>query len=219
LFIGHYSAGFIAKSFNKEIPLWQLFIGVQFLDILWANLILLGIEKLRVVPGITVTSPLDLYYMPYTHSLIAVIAWSIFAGTLYSYYYNTKPKTVGIIIAFVIFSHWLLDLLVHRPDLGIIGNSYKVGLGIWNYPVLTLIVEIGLLLISMAMYLRSFHTITKKNLLAIIGLALIFSFIQIVNQYGPLPDNDKAIATAALFSYLALALFIGWGEKRFFRES
>jgi carboxypeptidase family protein len=83
MFVGHYGVSFAVQTINRQIPLWVLFIAVQLLDVMWAPLILLGIEKVRIVPGITASNPLDLYYMPYTHSLIAAVAWSAAGWALY----------------------------------------------------------------------------------------------------------------------------------------
>src|SRR2546428_781039 len=83
MFVGHYSVAFAVKSDENKIPLWVLFVAVQLLDFLWAPFVLLGIEKVRIIPGITATSPLDLYYMPYTHSLIAALIWSALAFAIY----------------------------------------------------------------------------------------------------------------------------------------
>ena len=64
MFVGHYGVSFAARARGYAIPLWVLFIAVQLLDVVWAPLVLLGVEKVRIVPGITASNPLDLYYMP-----------------------------------------------------------------------------------------------------------------------------------------------------------
>ena len=79
MFIGHYGPSFACKAAKPAIPLWVLFLAVQFVDIVWSILVLLGIEKVRIVPGFTATNPLDLYYMPYTHSLLAAAIWALAA--------------------------------------------------------------------------------------------------------------------------------------------
>ncbi len=83
MFIGHYGVSFAVKRAERSVPLWVLFLSVQFLDVLWAACVLLGIEKVRIVAGITASSPLDLYHMPYTHSLVAALLWSSIAGLAY----------------------------------------------------------------------------------------------------------------------------------------
>jgi hypothetical protein len=80
MFVGHYGPSFAAKALKRPIPLWVLFLAVQLLDVFWSIFVLLGIEKVRIVPGITATNPLDLYYMPYTHGLDAAVLWSWAAG-------------------------------------------------------------------------------------------------------------------------------------------
>jgi hypothetical protein len=82
MFIGHYGPSFAIKAIRPAIPLWLLFIAVQLVDVAWAVLVLLGMEKVRIVPGITASNPLDLYYMPYTHSLADSVLWSVAAIVL-----------------------------------------------------------------------------------------------------------------------------------------
>src|SRR2546430_4352852 len=77
MFVGHYGVSFAAKRLDKTIPLWVLFLAVQLLDVGWGILVPLGVEKVRIVPGITASNPLDLYYMPFTHSLVAALLWSL----------------------------------------------------------------------------------------------------------------------------------------------
>src|SRR5216117_3651881 len=86
MFVGHYSVAFAAKTERNQIPLWVLFIAVQFLDFIWATLVLLGIEKLRVIKGFTTGSMLDSYFHPYSHSLIAAVAWSGVAALAYGHF-------------------------------------------------------------------------------------------------------------------------------------
>ena len=108
--------------------MWVLFIAEQLLDVWWAIFVLLGIEKVRIVPGITATSPFDLYYMPYTHSLIGSVIWSIGAGLLYYLFRTRDGRIAAAIVGAAVFSHWVLDLLVHRPDLSMYDDTLKVGL-------------------------------------------------------------------------------------------
>src|SRR5881397_2888256 len=111
MFVGHYSVAFAAKSNKNKIPLWVLFIAVQFLDYIWATLVLLGIEKLRVSKGFTAGSMLDLYFHPYSHSLIAAIMWSCIAGLAYKIFCRRRGrKYAAFIVGVAVFSHWILDL-------------------------------------------------------------------------------------------------------------
>src|SRR6266571_1145062 len=155
MFVGHYSVAFAAKSERNKIPLWVLFVAVQLLDFLWAPFVLLGIEKVRIVPGITATSPLDLYYMPYTHSLVGALVWSMLAAFVYKLVRGARASSsAALIVALAVFSHWILDLIVHRPDLAIYDNTLKVGFGLWNYRGLEFILEIAILVGGIVLYLK-----------------------------------------------------------------
>ena len=105
MFVGHYGVSFPAKMFEPSIPLWVLFLAVQFLDVLWAPFILLGIEKVRIVPGFTASNPLDLYYMPYTHSLPAALFWSCAAGVVYHFVARPSARRTSFVIGLAVFSH------------------------------------------------------------------------------------------------------------------
>src|SRR6476620_4931355 len=154
MFVGHYGVSFAAKRVAPTIPLWALFIAVQLLDVIWAPLVLAGIEKVRIVPGITASNPLDLYYMPYTHSLVAAFAWGIAGIILGRLLLGIRDWSASSWIGAAVFSHWVLDFLVHRRDLPLYDDAAKVGLGIWNYPVIALLLEALLLFGGMMMYLR-----------------------------------------------------------------
>jgi hypothetical protein len=157
MFVGHYSVAFVAKSEKSKIPLWVLFIAVQFLDYIWATLVLLGIEKLRVIKGFTAGSMLDSYFHPYSHSLITSILWSCIAVIVYkpicSWLGLAYTKSASLIIGVAVFSHWVLDLIAHPRDLAIYDNTWKVGFGLWNYRDSEFALEIALLAVGIMLYL------------------------------------------------------------------
>src|SRR5436309_8174722 len=110
MFVGHYSVAFAATSERNKVPLWVLFVAVQLLDFLWAPFVLLGIENMRITPGITATNPLDLYYMPYTHSLIGALVWSALGLIVYRIASGTRASySPASIVGLAVFSHWILD--------------------------------------------------------------------------------------------------------------
>jgi membrane-bound metal-dependent hydrolase YbcI (DUF457 family) len=146
MFVGHYSAALAAKAAEPRAPLWSYVIGAQFLDVGWATFIMTGLERANLdesLPG----SPLVLYRMPYTHSLPAAVAWSILAGVVAKYALKL-PRRAGVAMGLVVFSHWVLDFVVHRPDLKLWWRGPVVGLGLWNLPVAEQAVEIGLLALA-----------------------------------------------------------------------
>ena len=145
MFVGHYGVAFAGQYPANRIPLSVLFVAVQLLDFLWAPFVLLGIEQVRFVPGITATNALDLYYMPYTHSLIGALFWSAVAFGIYKSPGGILLRQRALLVGCAVFSHWLLDLIVHRPDLAIYDDTLKVGFSLWNYRGIEFLLEIGIL--------------------------------------------------------------------------
>src|SRR6266702_8928393 len=174
MFVGHYSVAFAAKSEKNRIPLWVLFVAVQFLDYIWATLVLLGIEKLRVIKGFTAGSMRDSYYHPYSHSLIAAIIWSGVAALLYKTIWRaTASSSAAVIVGLAVFSHWILDLIAHPPDLAIYDDTWKVGFGLWNYRDPEFALEIGLRSVGIMLYLtRNAMPAIRKGAVITFGVAL-----------------------------------------------
>jgi membrane-bound metal-dependent hydrolase YbcI (DUF457 family) len=214
MFVGHYGPSFAGKSLNRAIPLWVLFLAVQWLDVVWSILVLLGVEKVRIVPGITKTNPLDLYYMPYTHSLVAAVLWAIGAGFVYRRLRKGDGMAAAGIVGAAVFSHWVLDLVVHRPDLALYDDTLKMGLGLWNYPAVALAVEVVLLFGGMYFYLAKTRSETWIGRYGMVILGLIMLFVQTVVFFGPPPPSDRAAAITALLSYFVFALSAGCLESR-----
>jgi len=214
MFVGHYSVAFAAKSEKNKIPLWVLFVAVQLLDFLWAPFVLLGIEKVRMVPGITATNPLDLYYMPDTHSLIGALVWSGLAALVYKVASGAKAsRAVALLVGIAVFSHWILVLIVHRPDLAIYDDTLKVGFGLWNYPGLEFGLETAILIGGLILYLKRNSSVARKAGIITFGVVLIL--IQAGNTFvGRPPSSDRAFAITALIFYTLFAGVAFLLEKR-----
>src|SRR3954468_2443131 len=208
MFVGHYSVAFAAKSEKNKIPLWVLFIAVQFLDYIWATLVLLGIEKLRVVKGFTAGSMLDSYFHPYSHSLIAAIAWSCIAGLAYKIFcrrHSFYSKYAAFIVAAAVFSHWILDLIAHPRDLAIYDNTWKVGFGLWNYRDPEFVLEIALLAIGIMLYVARNVLSTARNA-AVIAFGALLVVIQIGDTY--VPRNPLTAKQTAMGVWIFYTLFV-----------
>jgi hypothetical protein len=205
MFVGHYSVAFAAKSERNKIPLWVLFIAVQFLDYVWATLVLLGIEKLRVIKGFTAGSMLDSYFHPYSHSLITAILWSVVAAIGYKVFCSRRgchhTKYAALIVGLAVFSHWILDLIAHPRDLPIYDNKLKVGFGLWYYRDPEFALEIALLVGGIMLYLmRNMLSTARKTAVMIFGLTLVV--VQIGDTYVPrTPLSDKATAMGVWIFY------------------
>jgi hypothetical protein len=214
MFIGHYGPGYAAKAADRTIPLWVLFLAVQPLDVFWAIFVLTGIEKVRIVPGFTATNPLDLYFMPYTHGLPGAIGWSLLAAIAWRTLKGRDATRSALIVGAAVFSHWIFDLVVHNPDLPLWGDRYKVGLGLWNHPVVALCVEIAVLVSGLAAYLRVTERTKAGGTAGFVVFTFFLVIVQIATFFGAPPKTPAAAAITALAAYFVLAAIAGVLDAR-----
>lgn len=207
MFIGHFAPALIVAARPKAAGLGTLFVAAQLVDIGFAALLVPGVEAMRIVPGITAMNPMDLHHMPYTHSLLGASIWAmIFGGLLW---FATKRKEAAIGTALVVVSHWFIDLLVHIPDLTLHGMPPKLGLGLWNHPLIAMPLEILLIGGAFLYYLRRTKAPGGNRRLWILGSLLAFA--QAVDWFGPKePAYSPAIPATMLFAYALLAGTAAW---------
>lgn len=209
MFVGHFAVGLLAKK-NKDQPsLAMMFIAVQLLDLLWPVFILMGIETMSIDPGNTKLTHLDFEYYPFSHSLLMAIVWSLVLGL--GYFLFTKNKNGSMLLGTLVFSHWILDLITHRPDLPLSPfTDIKVGFGLWNYPVSEIILE--LLIFGLGAFLYYKSPCFKRK----IAFWLLMAFLLIVhlmNLFGPPPPDTMAVAWSANLMWL-IVLWAWWIERK-----
>ncbi len=206
MFIGHIGIGFAAKAIAPRTSLGSLFLASQFLDILWPILLLLGIESVLIVPDAPTVIPLEFTNYPFSHSLAFVVLWSVLFAVLY--FVLKQDKRGSLVMGLVVASHWLLDALVHVHDLQLYpGSDVRVGMGLWSSLAATLLMELGIFLIGLAIYLR---TTLAGDHYGSCGLRLFVLFIFLVyaaNLFGPTPPHVSAIA----WTNLSIWLLVAWG--------
>ena len=206
MFLGHFGVGFGSKTFAPRVSLGTLFLAAQFVDLLWPTLLLLGLERVEISPGITRVTPLDFTHYPITHSLLAVLGWSVlFAG---AYYLIRRYRQGAWICGLAVLSHWLLDLLTHRPDLELYpGSEIKVGLGLWGSLPGTLFAELLIFAFGVALYARSTRALDRKGSLGLWSLVGFFLLVYMANVFGTPPPS----VTAIVWLGQAQWLLIVWG--------
>ena len=213
MLIGHYGPAFAIKAIDKKVSLWMLFIAVQLPDIIWGTLILTGIEKAYINPSLE-SNPLDLSYMPYSHGMLSTIIYSLVAvGILMLFPYFRKNKSSAWWIGAAIFSHWILDFLSHRPDLPLYGNSAKVGLGLWNYPTLAVIIEVGIFIAGAIWYairVGGFKGWANYLFWGFVGIASIASSVR---GDAMSPGSVDTVAISAMIFYAVATTIIYFVEK------
>lgn len=211
MFIGHFGVALAAKRLAPRTSLGALVLAAQFVDLLWPILLLAGLETVSIRPGITRLTPLDFERYPLSHSLVMALAWGALLAFLY--WIVSKNARGAAVIGALVPSHWLLDSLVHRPDLPLApGDSPKVGLGLWNSPAATLLVEGAIFLAGVALYVRATRA---RDRIGRVGLwALIFFLLAIyaANLLGPPPDTPRQIAIVGNAQWLLVA-WAWWADR------
>jgi hypothetical protein len=158
-----------------------------------------GVERARSDPSLPGSS-LVLYHMPWTHSLPGAAVWSVAAALLAGWALKL-PRRAAVFVGLVVFSHWLLDLLVHRPDLELWFGGPKVGLGLWNAPVVEQAVEMGLLAVAGAAWAAQRAQAGLRLWPAAAFLTFLVA-LQIVAMLTPMGGSAVAMGASALAVYL-----------------
>jgi hypothetical protein len=213
MFIGHYGVSFAARPTRAHLPLWVWFVAVQWMDIVWSVLVLLGIEKLRIVPSFTQANSLDLYYMPYTHGLPGSVLLSLVFGVIVALFTSANRVTTILVVAAASFSHWVLDLVVHVHDLPLYDNTAKVGLGLWRHVLLSFPLELIVLGLGAGLYARAMTFASAKGRYAFWAFVFFLAVLQVYANFGPPPSSPEAMAVTALAFYLLLAWLAAWVER------
>lgn len=211
MFVGHYSVSLVARRSTVDLPLWIWFIAVQWLDFGFMVFVLLGIEKVRIVPGFTAANPLDLYYMPYTHGLLGATVMSAVFAALVAAAFPAARSAWGLgLVWLASFSHWLLDLVVHTPDLPIVNGPTKLGLGLWNHLGISLALELLLLGLAAWFYARGAERTRRLRVWVLVGVMVV---LQVYSNFGPTPASAGQFAVTALTAYGLLTLGAYWVER------
>lgn len=205
MFIGHFGVGFAAKKVSSRPSLGTLFLAAQFIDLLWPVLLLLGIERVAVQPGITVVTPFDFQYYPISHSLLAAGVWGVVVGGIY--FALRKDRQGAVWLGLLVLSHWLLDFLSHRPDLPLAPGAAKVGLGLWNSLPATLIVEGLIFTVGVYLYQKTTRPKNKTGSIALWSLVGFLVIIYLGNIFGPPPESVEALPVVGMAQWLLVA----WG--------
>jgi len=211
VFIGHNAVAFAAKRVAPRTSLGVLMAAAMFVDLLWPILLLLGIEHVRIQRGATRFSPLDFYDYPWTHSLVMGIAWGILFAIVY--WAVTRYGRGALVVGLCVVSHWLLDVIVHRPDLPLFpGGGPKVGLGLWNSPIATIGIESAIFAISILIYRDTVKPRDRIGSVAFWAFVLFLAAVYIASASGaPLP-SVRALAYVGLAGWI-LPFWAGWFDR------
>jgi hypothetical protein len=212
MFIGHFAVAFAAKPMAPTVSLGTLFLACEWVDLVWPLFLFMGLERMEIRPGITAFTPLDFVHYPWTHSLAMCAAWAAGLGLLYLLV--RRGRRAAFVVGAVVLSHWILDLIVHRPDLPLApGSEARFGLGVWNSILATLAIEGSLFVVALGFYLsrtRALDRIGRWGLYALIAFLLV---AYVGAAFGPLPPSVEAIAWAGLIGGALTALLGYWIDR------
>ena len=207
MFLGHFGLAFAAKPAAPAVSLGTLFLACQFADLLWPMLLLGGVERVTIDPGNTAFTPLAFEHYPYSHSLLTLAGWAVLVAMLYRALGHIGVRA-AVIVGLVVWSHWWLDFVTHRPDLPLApGGAARLGLGLWNSVPGTLVVETLLFAAGVLLYARATRARDRAGSIGLWSLVAVLFAVHLANAFGPPPPGATAIAIAGF----AMWLFVWWG--------
>ncbi|CAB4430149.1 unnamed protein product [Rhizophagus irregularis] len=232
MFYGHYCGAWIIKVLEPKIPLWVLMVAVQFIDFIFCLFILFDIEEVRITRGFTKSNDLELIFIPYTHSLIAVIGWSILYGVWYKISRYDGGNRAAFLVGLAVLSHWFEDLLVHKEDLPLTfyDTQTKYGFGLWNIPIVHYPLEFLLFFGSYYYYVKNTEVHPSKIQITRytdkgfnnsnyiqssrddqaskwVKILLIYSLCTYIpSELISAPENCKLLVIIMLLSYVIMAI-------------
>jgi len=205
MLLGHYAVALAAKSYAPRTSLGTLVLAAQFPDLIWAVFILVGWERVAIVPGLMAASPFDFVHYPISHSLLTVALWSVVLGG--GYFVFRRYARGATIIAVAVVSHWLLDALMHRPDLPLWpGSSIKIGFGLWNSIAATVLIELTLFAAGIVIYTRATRPRDRLGTHALMAMLALLLVIFAGGFFVGSPPSEHVVAWAGV----GLWLFVPW---------
>jgi membrane-bound metal-dependent hydrolase YbcI (DUF457 family) len=204
MFLGHFGLALAAKRVAPQTSFGTALLATEFADCLWPLFLTLGLEQVRIAPGITKMTPLDFVAYPWSHSLLMDIVWAIaFAGL---YYAVRRYRAGAWVVAAGVMSHWVLDWWSHRPDMPLTPwSTQKYGLGLWNSAVGTVAVELLIFAIGLAIYLSSTKARDRVGQFALWSFVVVMVIIWVGAVFGPPPPSVPAIKASGFGVWLAVA--------------
>jgi membrane-bound metal-dependent hydrolase YbcI (DUF457 family) len=210
MFIGHFGVALAAKKLTPRTSLGSLFFAAQFLDLIWPIFLLAGQEHVRIAPGITRMSPFDFYNYPITHSLLMATFWSVVVGS--GYYLLRRSGRAAWAMGVAVISHWVLDFLVHRPDLPLWPGGPKVGIGLWNSWIPEILLEVAIFVVGCGLYFsvtRARDNIGRYAFWAL--LAFLFAG-WVASLVAGAPPNERAMAWGGLSMWIVVP-WAWWADR------
>lgn len=202
MFIGHYAVGLAAKKFAPRSSLGALIAAPILLDLIWPIFVLQGWEHVSIVPNVNPFLRLQFDSFPISHGLLAVIGWATLFGSVY--FGITRYLAGSVAIWLGVVSHWVLDFIVHRPDLQLYAHSRMFGLGLWDHRWLTMAIEVALFAVAIWTYQRQTRPQDKIGLWAFLAFVIFLLLAYAGAALGPPPSSAKKLALITLLAWVTI---------------
>ncbi len=200
MFVGHLAVALGARSVEPRLPLGAAVAAAFGLDLLWPILLLLGLETVQIQAGDTAFTNLAFVSYPWSHSLLMVAGWSVLTALMARAAF--RSWRTGAVLGGLVFSHWVLDFITHRPDLPLWPAGPVAGLGLWNSVAGTILVEGSLLGAGLWLYHATSEARDRIGRWALLGLIAVTGLTWITQPWSPLPPSTVAVAWGALILWL-----------------
>ncbi len=212
MLVGHFGVGLAAKRIAPKVSVGTLVMAAVFADLLFWPFVLLGIEHVRIQPGITTTNALDLYDIPFSHSLLMDILWAALLGAAY-FLRHRYPRGAWVVFIAVL-SHWLLDFVSHRPDMPIApGLHMYLGLGLYNSRLGVLMVEGLLWILGVILYVRATRAKSRAGVWCFWGMVVLLTMLWLSTLAGIPPSNLRAAGISSLIFFCCVVAWAYWMNR------
>ena len=203
MFVGHLALALAGKRAAPSVSLGWLVTAVTASDLLWPVFLLLGVERVRIVPGAMAFTPLVFDSYPWSHSLLMGLVWgAVLAGI--ARWRGISARAAALLGALVV-SHWVLDFVTHAPDMPLWpGPSPRLGLGLWNSIPGTFLVEGTLWAAAIVLYLRAVGAGDRIGQVAFWSFVVICTLMWASGPWSPPPPNPRALAWFALTGWIVV---------------
>ena len=205
--VGHFATGLIGKRVDPKLSLGTMILAAMLADVLWCVFMLAGVEDVRITTGRGAANYFQPINIAYSHSLVMLFVWgAVFAGV---HFLSRRSKRSAVLLFLLVLLHWPLDVIAHKADMPLApGLTKQFGIGLWTNIIATIIVEGGLWLLSIIIYLRTTRSRNKLALFIFWPVVLLITLLWLNNIAGPPPPNTRI---APLSSLIYFSLVVAWG--------
>ena len=213
MFAGHVGAALAIARAERRVNVGVFITAALVLDMVLWLLVLVGFESVDIPANFATTHQAE-FRFPYSHGLIAGLAWSVLAGVVALTSFGGPPRAkvrVAVLIGAAVFSHWLLDALVHAPELPLAGaDSAKVGLGLWQNMPVALVTEAVIVVVGLGLFVAGTR-LPRARTASLIALSLLLLAFTIAGMtIAPAPPSARAMAGSSLVTLVIVCALACW---------